>query len=157
MLDDKDVPKSANVASELMLLHRVYRGNKTLSSRNSYFLDNLYLTNFFEFAVGGWYSKYRTMEFPEIIKYKANTFLKIRGDNSFAHIVNPQTHRVGCSYAIFIDGLSLICYYFPYARFNRTVYLRAKPKNYQCPYNFPILDPIFKGLCKYADYKVHSV
>lgn len=52
----------------------------------------------------------------------------------------------------FHDGLSVICYYFPYTHYNHTIFLRKRYENYQCPYNFPMPDPIFQNLCRYANY-----
>ncbi|KAM8712308.1 hypothetical protein ACLKA7_012776 [Drosophila subpalustris] len=125
--------------------------NISLLTRNSYFHPNIYSTNFIETALGTWYMEHTFVEFPQRMISNEREYKKLIGDNSFTHIINPHTYRVGCSMARFHDGLSLICYYFPYIS-NNTVYLRLKPYDYQCPYNFPILDPVFKRLCGYAVY-----
>lgn len=142
---------SLDINEERKLFQKVFIGNTSHLGRNSYFHENIYSTNFFESAVGNWYMEHMQIEFPKKIKNNEKIYYKLLADNSFTHIINPQTHRVGCSYARFHNGLSLVCYYFPYIH-NNTVFLRLKPKDYQCPYNFPILDPVFKRLCGYAVY-----
>ncbi|EDW02158.1 GH21839 [Drosophila grimshawi] len=121
-------------------------------AQSSYFLKNIYATNFIEYAVGSWYESHTQLEYPTKTKYHKNTYYKLIGINTFTHIIKPQMHRLGCSYSRFDDGLSLICYYFPFGYKNNMILLRQKPKEYQCPYNFPLLDPVFKGLCKYTEY-----
>ncbi|XP_034478081.1 glioma pathogenesis-related protein 1-like [Drosophila innubila] len=138
---------------ESQLQQKMFSGNSTHLARNHFFHDNIYSTNFIESAVGNWYMEHTSVEFPTRTISNENDYYQLMGDNSFTHIINPQTYRVGCSYARFPNGLSLICYYFPYVRnTNNTLLLRLKPKDYQCPYNFPISDPVFKRLCGYAVY-----
>lgn len=84
---------------ESMLYPRVNKGKSNLS-RNSFFWPNIYLSNILETAVGTWYSSHQQLKYPVNTKYKEYDYLAIMGDNSFTHIINPQTYRMGCSYAL---------------------------------------------------------
>lgn len=90
--------ETINNSDEWMLYRRVFSGKNNLS-RNSFFWPNIYLNNILETAVGTWYSRHQQLKYPKEIKYKERDYLVINGDNSFTHIINPQTYRMGCSYA----------------------------------------------------------
>lgn len=88
-----------DIKEEHMLNRRVFGGNTTQLGRNSYFHDNVYSTNFIELAIGSWYMEHMTVPFPKRVTFNKHEHYKLIGDNSFTNIINPQTHRVGCSYA----------------------------------------------------------
>ncbi|XP_017836419.1 uncharacterized protein LOC108595655 [Drosophila busckii] len=120
---------------------------------NSHFLTNIYAWNYIELAIGSWYHEHSKMEEPPLINYEDEQYYNLTGHNAFVRMINPSSYQLGCSYALFEDGHSLICFYFPFSHAsNGTFLLRSKPKEYQCPYNFPMRHELFKELCTYADY-----
>lgn len=55
----------------------------------------------------------------------------------------------------FVDGRSLICYYYPFVHAGPKIYLRVMEKSCRCPYTFPVFDPVFKRICIYKWRGVH--
>lgn len=81
------------------LLRRTYQGSMGVFGRNAFFCPNIYVNNFIEFAVGKWYSRHQKLKPPTPVIRKGQEYLRLAGDNSFTHMIYPQTYRVGCSYA----------------------------------------------------------
>ncbi|EDW61908.2 CRISP/Allergen/PR-1 [Drosophila virilis] len=133
---------------------KVVRGQHIDVARSSFFLKNIYSTNFIPFVLSSWYETHIELKFPQKVEHKKQKYYRILGDNSFTRMIKPQTYQLGCSYAMFIDGLSLICYYYPHVHSNNTILIRIKPKEYQCPHMFPMLDSVFKRICKYVEWKL---
>ncbi|XP_023160546.2 uncharacterized protein LOC111592523 [Drosophila hydei] len=119
-------------------------------SRNGFFYRNTYSANFIPFALSNWYEAHTSLNFPKLIQHKNQTYYKLVGGyNSFFNMINPQTQMMGCSIAMFVDGRSLICYYYPFVHAGPKIYLRVMEKSCRCPYTFPVFDPVFKRICIY--------
>ncbi|TDG51476.1 hypothetical protein AWZ03_001936 [Drosophila navojoa] len=117
-------------------------------SRNSFFYSNTYSRNFIPYALSHWYEAHIDLKFPKRIEVDNRTYYELAGQsNSFFNMVNPSIQVMGCSIAKFRDGRSLICYYYPFVHRDSKIYFRVMYKSYQCPYIYPIFDPIFKRIC----------
>ncbi|XP_064542960.1 glioma pathogenesis-related protein 1-like [Drosophila montana] len=153
-LIDCDITSNLSAHADARKFKKIIRGQYIDVARSSFFLKDIYSTNFIPYVLSSWYETHIELKFPTKVEYNRTKYYKIVGDNSFTHIIKPQTYQLGCSYAMFIDGLSLICYYYPHIHMNDTILVRIKPKEYQCPHSFPVLDSIFKRICKYVEWKL---
>ncbi|XP_023032117.2 uncharacterized protein LOC111518738 [Drosophila willistoni] len=121
---------------------------------------NFQMENFIQRAIFHWYRDHMWLKRPQKVYLVHRWYYELHFErtNRFAQIINPPTNALGCSLAKLSSGLSLLCYYMSLLPpVNATIYLRKRPSEYQCPFNYPIHDELFSHLCKYAEYRPEVV
>lgn len=91
--------ETESIIADEEIQNRTTYSSKPKLSRNSFFWPDIYVNKFFEIAVGTWYSRHQRLKFPKERTYNGLDHLMLIGENSFTHIINPRTYRMGCSFA----------------------------------------------------------